>query len=94
MVENTDEALLKLVGSRIKSLRKDRKLSLRDLAYKIGMEPSNLSVIENGKSNPQLLTYARISATLGIQLRDLFDIEFDFQLFIEKATAYTPRKHS
>ena len=33
MVENTDEALLKLVGSRIKSLRKDRKLSLRDLAY-------------------------------------------------------------
>ena len=94
MVENTDEALLKLVGSRIKSLRKDRKLSLRDLAYKIGMEPSNLSVIENGKSNPQLLTYARISATLGIRLRDLFDIEFDFQLFIEKPTAYTPRKHS
>ena len=44
MVENTDEALLKLVGSRIKSLRKDRKFSLRDLAYKIGMEPSNLSV--------------------------------------------------
>ena len=79
MVENTDEALLKLVGSRIKSLRKDRKLSLRDLAYKIGMEPSNLSVIENGKSNPQLLTYARISATLGVQLRDLFDIEFDFK---------------
>jgi DNA-binding XRE family transcriptional regulator len=94
MVENTDEALLKLVGSRIKSLRKDRKLSLRDLAYKIGMEPSNLSVIENGKSNPQLLTFARISATFGIQLRDLFDIEFDFQLFIEKPTAYTPRKHS
>jgi hypothetical protein len=28
MVENTDEALLKLVGSRIKSLRKDRKLYL------------------------------------------------------------------
>jgi transcriptional regulator with XRE-family HTH domain len=94
MVENTDEALLKLVGSRIKSLRKDRKLSLRDLAYKIGMEPSNLSVIENGKSNPQLLTYARISATLGVQLMDLFDIEFDFQLFIEQATTYTPRKHS
>lgn len=93
MVENTDEALLKLVGSRIRSLRKDRKLSLRDLAYKIGMEPSNLSVIENGKSNPQLLTYARISATLGVQLRDLFDIEFDFQLFIEKPTVYTPRKH-
>ena len=94
MVENTDEALLKLVGSRIKSLRKDRKLSLRDLAYKIGMETSNLSVIENGKSNPQLLTYARISATLGVQLRDLFDIEFDFHLFIEQATTYTPRKHS
>ena len=54
MVENTDEALLKLVGSRIKSLRKDRKLSLRDLAYKIGMEPSNLSVIENGKSRKNI----------------------------------------
>ncbi len=94
MVENTDEALLKLVGSRIKSLRKDRKLSFCDLAYKIGKDPSNLSVIENGKSNPQILTYAPISATLGVQLRDLFDIEFDFQLFIEKPSAYTPRKHS
>jgi transcriptional regulator with XRE-family HTH domain len=94
MVQNTDEALLKLVGGRIRSFRKDRKLSLRDLAYKIGMEPSNLSVIENGKSNAQLLTYARISATLGIQLRELFDIEFDFQLFIENPKAYTPRKHN
>ena len=94
MVEYTDEALLKLVGNRIRSMRKDRKLSLRDLAYKIGMEPSNLSVIENGKSNPQLLTYARISATLGVQLTELFDFEFDYQQFVEKPTAYTPRKHS
>jgi transcriptional regulator with XRE-family HTH domain len=61
MLIHTDEALLKLIGNRIRELRKERKLSLRDVAFKIGMEPSNLSVIENGKSNPQILTCARIA---------------------------------
>lgn len=93
MVEYTDEALLKRMGERIRTVRKGRGLSLRDLAFKIGMEPSNLSVIENGKSNPQILTFARIASALNVGLSDLVNFEFDFQSFGEKAPSYQARKH-
>ena len=89
----TDDALLRNIGSRIRLLRKERSMSLRDLAYSIGMEPSNLSVIENGKSNPQLLTYAKIAAALELSLKELFDFEFNYQAFAEDPGEYTPRKH-
>lgn len=93
MSDYSDDVLLKTVGSRIRLLRQERNMSLRDLAYSIGMEPPNLSVIENGKSNPQLLTYAKIAAALNVTLKELFDIEFDYQSFAEDPGEYTPRKH-
>jgi transcriptional regulator with XRE-family HTH domain len=93
MVEYTDEALLKRLGEHIRLLRKERQLSLRDLAFKIGMEPSNLSVIENGKSNPQILTYARIASALGIGLTELFSFEFNLQHFADQPQKYKARKH-
>lgn len=74
-------------------MREENNLSLRDLAFKIGMEPSNLSVIENGKSNPQLLTYARIAAALQTDLSTLFAFDFDFTVFSEQPIVYKPRKH-
>ena len=90
---HTDEALLKLIGNRIREVRKERNLSLRDVAFKIGMEPSNLSVIENGRSNPQILTFARIASALNVGLEDLFDFEFDFQVFADQPQKYQARKH-
>ena len=93
MSDYSVDVLLKTIGLRIRLLRQERKMSLRDLAFSIGMEPSNLSVIENGKSNPQLLTYAKIAAALGVTLKELFDIEFDYQSFAEDPGEYTPRKH-
>ena len=93
MAGATDEELLKLVGQRIRTLRKEKGMSLQDLAYQIGMEKSNLSVIENGKSNPQLLTYARIASALGTNLSLLLLIDFDFIAFNEAPAHYVPRKH-
>lgn len=93
---HTDEALLKLIGKRIQTIRKEQNLSLRDVAFKIGMESSNLSVIENGKSNPQVLTYAKIAFALNVDLRDLFLFEppFNYRAFGEQPATYSPRKHS
>ena len=92
---HTDEALLKLIGKRIQTIRKVQNLSLRDVAFKIGMESSNLSVIENGKSNPQILTYAKIAFALNVDLRDFFDFEppFNYKAFGEQPATYSPRKH-
>jgi transcriptional regulator with XRE-family HTH domain len=94
MAKNTDEVLLRLVGDKIRELRKSKKLSLRDLAYRIGMESSNLSVIENGRSNPQLLTYAKIAAALDVSLSDIFDVTFDFSQLNTSESVYNPRKHN
>ncbi|MEY4805330.1 MAG: hypothetical protein RL331_1856 [Bacteroidota bacterium] len=93
---HTDEALLKLIGKRIQAIRKERKMSLRDVAFRIGMETSNLSVIENGKSNPQVLTYAKIAFALDCDVREFFDFEppFDYKAFGEQPATYSPRKHS
>ena len=93
MLDYTDASLLKEIGGRIRTMRNERQLSLRDLAFKIGMEPSNLSVIENGKSNPQLLTYAKIAGALQLSLKELFDFDFNFEAFFDQAPTYVPRKH-
>lgn len=52
------------VGSRIKELRKERGLSLKELSYKIDISVSFLSDIENGKSNPSLERLADIASGL------------------------------
>lgn len=92
---HTDEALLKLIGQRIKQIRNEKNLSQKDVAFKIGMETSNFSVIETGKSNPQVLTYAKIAAALDVDLKKFFDLEppFDYKAFGEQPGIYSPRKH-
>jgi transcriptional regulator with XRE-family HTH domain len=92
---HTDEVLLKLIGKRIREIRTLRKMSQKDVAFKIGMETSNFSVIETGKSNPQVLTYAKIAAALDVDLRLFFDFEppFDYRAFGEEPGTYSPRKH-
>ena len=83
------------VKSRIRrSLLFENDQGRLERAFTPGMEVSNLSVIENGKSNPQLLTYAKIAAALNITLQELFDFDFDFQAFSEGPGEYAPRKHT
>jgi len=88
-----DAELLKTIGARIRAARLKQGLSLRDLAFSIGMEASNLSVIENGKSNPQILTYVKIAAALKIHLSDLFAVHVNLESFNEGTGVYKPRKH-
>ncbi len=92
---HTDEVLLELIGKRIREIRNEKKMSQKDVAFRIGMETSNFSVIETGKSNPQVLTYAKIAAALDVDLRLFFDFEppFDYKAFGEEPATYSPRKH-
>ena len=76
MATNSDKDLLINVGKQIRLIRKKQGKALKDLAQAVGMEPSNLSVIENGKSNPQLLTYVKIASALNCTMGDLFDFPF------------------
>ncbi len=90
----TDREYLEMLGKAIATRRKALGFSQLDLSGIIGMEVPNLSVIENGKSNPQLLTLLRIASALDCNLADLLPNLSRPTLFLEQASEYIPRKHS
>ena len=71
MQENNEE-LLKL-GQHIKTLRKQRKLTLEALCYRNGLEPSTISRIEQGIVEPKYLTLLKLADAYKMNLSQLLD---------------------
>lgn len=63
------------IGQTIKSLRKDKKLTLTDMSAKTGLSISTLSDIENDKSSPKTSTLNKIADGLDVQLLDIIGSE-------------------
>jgi len=63
----------RLLGARIKELRRLRGLSQEKLAETINIDPKHLSRIEVGKSYPSLDTLEGIAIALKVELKDLFE---------------------
>jgi transcriptional regulator with XRE-family HTH domain len=61
------------VGRGIQKLRKERNLSLDDLAKRSGVSKSMLSQIESGKVNPTIATVWKIANGLGVALQVLLE---------------------
>ena len=61
------------VGQRITQLRKDKKLSQEKFSYEADMERTYLTHIENGRKNISLSTLEKITAALGVSVKDFFD---------------------
>ncbi len=59
------------IASRIRQLRKERKLTIQDLAYRCDMERSNLSRIEAGRTNLTIKTICTICNALEVSLKDV-----------------------
>lgn len=70
----------KLLGKRIRQLRKNNGLSQERFAELIGIDPNSVSRIECGVHYPSLDTLEKIATILKIEMRDLF-------LFNNKETA-------
>jgi len=75
----------KMLGARIKELRKRRNLSQNDLSEQISIESNYLSRIEVGASYPSLEVLERIADALEIEMKTLFDFAH------HDAEATTPR---
>ena len=88
MVSRSQEELFKkLIGENIRKVRKRHRLTQDSFSEKIGIEPANLSNIENGKSFPSALTVIQIQKNFKISSDEIFDIEnFKSIQFIEKET--------
>lgn len=59
------------VAARIKQLRRERKLTVQELAYRCDMERSNLSRIEAGRTNLTVRTLCIICDALDVPLHDV-----------------------
>lgn len=62
----------KMLGLKIKELRKFRKMTQEQLAELIGIEPNNVSKIEIGKNYPTPENLAKIASALNIEIHELF----------------------
>jgi len=63
------------IGENIRRIRKRAKLTQDIFSEMIGIEPSSLSNIENGKSFPSALTIIQIQEKLNIRSEEIFDME-------------------
>jgi len=73
LVVDAEERVNQLLGARIRSLRKDRTLTLRQLANKTALSVSLISQIELGKSAASVATLRKLATALGVSLSGLFD---------------------
>lgn len=70
-----DSYYLLQFGRRIMEIRKGKKLSYRKLAQQCDIDYSNISKIEKGKINVQLLTIIELAKGLGVHFKELLDFE-------------------
>ncbi|MBQ8460165.1 helix-turn-helix transcriptional regulator [bacterium] len=65
----------KLLGQRIRELRKRKKYTQEKLAEIIGIEPRNLLKIENAQTFPRAQTLQKLLETLECTPNELFNCE-------------------
>lgn len=77
MINIKDETLMSAFGKRVRSLRKQRKLSMEKLAEMANIDYRQLSYVELGQVNTTISTIYSISKALDIPLKELFDFSVD-----------------
>jgi XRE family transcriptional regulator, fatty acid utilization regulator len=66
-------AELLVLGQRLRHFRLARGLTLDQLGRQVGIAPSQLSMVENGRREPRLSVLEQLAAALGVRLADLLD---------------------
>lgn len=62
----------RIVGSNVRRLRVERKLTQEQLAHEAGIDLTYLGGIERGRRNPSLKVLASIARCLGVHPQELF----------------------
>jgi len=60
------------IGEKLKELRLQKKLSLEQLAKKVGLTRSFISQIEKDKNSPSISSLIKILAALNVKMTDFF----------------------
>lgn len=70
----TKQEFLKNIGSTIKRLRADKKMTQIQLANLCQFDKASMSRIESGQANPTIQTLYKISESLEIPINNLFKV--------------------
>lgn len=62
---------IKFISNKIRELRKEKQMTVQELAYRCDMEGSNMSRIESGRTNLTVKTMCIICNALNVNLRDI-----------------------
>lgn len=60
------------IGDKIRQIREAKGLTQKEVSLTIGMDQSQYSKIEKGKTDPSTSTVDKIAKAIGIELSDLF----------------------
>jgi transcriptional regulator with XRE-family HTH domain len=63
------------LGARMKDLRRERGLTLEELAEHSGVSRAMISKVERGEKNPTLVVAAKVAEGLGVTLSELLGVE-------------------
>lgn len=74
IVNTKDLKYFQKLGSRIKELREEKGMDQKSFAFDCGIGRTQLYMIENGKTNPRLLTLMKIADGLEITLSDFLKL--------------------
>ena len=72
LARTPEEQLHKIIGDTIRSLRKDRELTLKQMSRRTGLSISLLSQIERAESSPSISSLYKIAVALESRIQDLF----------------------
>lgn len=61
------------INDRLKLLRKEHALKLREVSERSGLSVSYISDLERGRQNPSIETCRKLAAVYGITLQNLFE---------------------
>lgn len=75
MSENEDASALDQLGSRVRELRTEKRMTLTDLSQRSQVSVGMLSHIERGQTSPSLKTLERLRVALGVPLARFFEAE-------------------
>ena len=64
---------LSTIGAKIKALRDERDLSMRELASRAGVAVSFISKIESGKTSPTIMTLQKILDAMSVPVVEFFN---------------------
>lgn len=70
---DAEERVNQVLGSKIRQLRKERGLTLKQLANKTTLSVSLISQIELGKSAASVSTLCKLATALGVSMSHLFE---------------------